>query len=270
MTLRTIRRLSRWLAPLAATLFMGACTTLGPDYEEPRADWLKDWDRTLHGLVTGEGGDLPDLSFWWRTFNDPVLNRLIEQARLNNPDLRIAALRIFESRALLGIAGSYLYPQSQQINGGASHNRRNAPDDASDGSFNTYQAGFNVAWEMDFWGRFRRGIESAESAFFASQENQRAVQVLINAQIVDLYYSYRVTEARIDIARKNAKIQERSYRITEGQFNSGNTSELDVRQARTQYLATLLKWFGANEADLRAVLLDYGNFDTAALDLGFL
>lgn len=227
----------------AILLALTGCTMVGPDFEEPEADWLDTWDQSLHGLTTEEKeGERPELAFWWTMFNDPVLNQLIELAHQNNRQLRIAALRIFESRALLGIAGSSLYPQVQQITGAISYtDRQNSanPDAITNGSRTAYNAGFNIAWEMDFWGRFRRSIESADAAFFASVENQRAVQVLINVQVVDLYFSYRVTQARMAIARKNAKIQERSFHIATELYRSGNTSELDLQQAKTQYLSTL-------------------------------
>ncbi len=157
-------------------------------------------------------------------FNDPVLNRLIESARQDNLSLRIAGLRILESRAQLGIADSSLYPQVQQVNGAIDRvNTRQhggaLPND--DQSLASYQAGFNLAWELDFWGRFRRGIESADAAFFASIANQQDVQVLLSAQVADLYFAYRTTELRIAIARENAAIQKRSYEITERIFTSG-------------------------------------------------
>ncbi|WP_457667617.1 efflux transporter outer membrane subunit [Thiolapillus sp.] len=225
----------------AILVLLGGCATLGPDFEEPRSNWLDDWKPALHGIAASadQATEQPELSFWWRMFNDPVLNDLIRQAHDNNPQLRIAALRIFESRALAGIAGSSLYPQVQQFSGSATYvNSNNAPM-VADGGFGSYQAGFGVGWELDFWGRFRRSIESADAAFFASIENQQALQILINAQIVDLYFTYRTTQARITIANKNARIQEQSLKITREQFQSGNTSELDVQQARTQYLSTL-------------------------------
>jgi NodT family efflux transporter outer membrane factor (OMF) lipoprotein len=103
----------------------------------------------------------------------------------------------------------------------------------------SYQGGFNLVWELDFWGRFRRAIESADAAFFASIANQQDVQVLLSAQVSDLYYAYRTTELRIAIARENAAIQKRSYEITEQIYQSGQGSELDLQQAKTQYLATL-------------------------------
>ncbi len=226
-----------------AGLALSACTTLGPDYEEPQVGWLPAWQSQIDTMVSeaGESG-ADDLVFWWRQFNDPALNRLIEAARQENPSLRIAGLRILESRAQLGIAGSTLYPQVQQGTGALTYiNNRfhggNSPDDSQ--SYVAYQTGFNIGWELDFWGRFKRGIESADAAFFASIANQQDVQVLLSAQVADLYFAYRTTQLRILIARENAAIQRRSFDITYKIFKSGNGSELDVQQARTQYLATL-------------------------------
>ncbi len=231
------------LALIAGAFTLSACTLLGPDYREPEVAWLKDWQPSAYARATTRGEQhAADLRFWWRLFNDPILNRLIDSARQDNLSLRVAGLRILESRALLGIAGSSLYPQVQQASGGLNYvNTRQRggalPDDTQ--SQATYQMGFNMAWEMDFWGRFKRSIESADAAFFASIANQQDAQVLISAQVADSYFAYRTTEARIAIAHENAAIQKRSYEITERIFKGGGDSELDLQQAKTQYLATL-------------------------------
>ncbi|WP_457675525.1 efflux transporter outer membrane subunit [Thiolapillus sp.] len=226
---------------VACLVPLSACTTLGPDFSPPRSDWLKNWDTTLHGLAIRKdsGEEIPDASFWQNFISDPLLQTFITEAHHANPRLRLAALRIFESRALLGMANSSLYPQVQQATGSMGFVESENHDTGRNSSISNYRLGLGIGWELDFWGRFRRSIESADATFFASIENQRAVQVLINAQVIDLYFAYRITQARIRIARKNTEIQKRSYRITTEQFNSGNTSELDVQQARTQYLATL-------------------------------
>ncbi len=231
----------------AILLFVGialsGCTTLGPDYQEPKVDWLDEWQTALYGQVgKPEAQSENDLRFWWTLFDDPALNQLIELARQENPSLRIAGLRILESRAQLGIAGSTLYPQVQQLVGAVDYvnTKQRGGDLPSDNqSFGSYQAGFNLGWELDFWGRFRRGIESADAAFFASIADQQDVQVLLTAQIADLYYAHRTIELQIKIARENAAIQKRSYEITERIFKSGEQGELDLQQARTQYLSTL-------------------------------
>lgn len=231
------------LALACGALALGACTTLGPEFQEPAVDWAETWQPPLAGqAVKGTDVDPADVGFWWQQFNDPVLDQLIELARRENPSLRIAGLRILESRAQLGIAGSSLYPQVQQGSGALNYvNTRyhggNVPDDSQ--SFVGYQVGFNLGWELDFWGRFKRGIESADAAFFASIADQQDVQVLLSAQVADLYFAYRTTQLRIVIAHENAATQKRSFEITDKIFKGGNGSELDVQQAKTQYLATL-------------------------------
>jgi len=224
---------------LLGLLTLSACTTVGPDYEEPVVDWLQEW-QLKQSNASGSDTDI-DFEFWWRIFNDPVLSQLIEEARQGNHSLRIAGLRIFESRALLGIAKSSLYPQLQQVNGSASYvnNQSHGGNAPQSQSFANYKAGFNLGWELDFWGRFQRSIESADAAFFASITNQQDAQVLLTAQVANAYFSYRTTQDRITIAHQNAKIQKRSYEITTNVFKSGEGSELDLQQAKTQYLAIL-------------------------------
>ncbi len=222
---------------------LSACTTLGPDYQEPDVAWLQDWEPVVYGATADQTTQKRiDLRFWWQLFNDPILNKLITIARQENIQLRIAGLRIFESRALLGIAGSNRYPQVQQIGGAVNYvNNQSYGGELpnSSQSFGNANIGFSLGWELDFWGRFQRGIESADAAFFASIANQQDVQVLISAQLTDLYFAYRTTEARIVIAHKNADIQKRSFEITDALYRNGENSELDLQQAKTQYLATL-------------------------------
>jgi len=234
--------LARFLL-ICALLGLSACTTLGPDSREPEVAWLSNWQSDLYTQVGGSQQRSGfDTRFWWRLFDDTVLNDLIDTLKRENPSLRIAGLRILESRAVLGIAGSNLYPQVQQLDGAISYvNTRQHGGVASSNnqSLTSYQAGLGLGWELDFWGRFRRGIEAADAAFFASITNQQDVQVLLSAQVADLYYAYRTTELRVNIARENATIQKRSFNITEQIYNSGQGSELDLQQAKTQYLATL-------------------------------
>jgi len=238
-----------FLRPLARSaacvlgLALSACTTLGPDYSEPQVSWLGAWEQSqLHGLREGAGaGGETDLEFWWKRFADPGLNALLSGAREANPSLRIAGLRILESRARIGIATSGRYPQIQQATSAValvnSHRFGGAlPNDSQ--NLAQYDVGFGLAWELDFWGRFQRGIESADAAFFASVAAQQDLQVLLTAQVTDLYFAYRTVERRLEVTRDNINLRERSYEITRHKFESGDTSELDVQQARTQLLVT--------------------------------
>lgn len=224
---------------VAGVPFFSACTTLGPDAEEPEVAWLQNWESTLNQeLGDASTQSQIDLEFWWRSFDDPILNDLIELAGAGNPNLRIAGLRVLESRAALGIALSQRYPQVQQVSGSASYVEQRFQG-GDDQNFRQYQSGGAFGWEGDFWGRFQRGIESADAAFFTSIANQRDLQVLLHTQVATSYYAYRTSQLRIKIAQANAKIQKRSFEITEHLFKSGQDSELDLQQAKTQYLSTL-------------------------------
>ena len=234
-----IMRIRRWALVVSAALLAG-CVTLGPDYEEPDVAWLQDWQTDLYGQVKSESEQSDaDLSFWWQVFDDPVLSTLVVEARRNSPTMQLAGLAVLESRAVAGIADSARFPQVQQVTGSAASVTAGETGSGDSDSFGDYGLAFGIGWEMDFWGRFRRSIESADAAFFASIANQQNVQVLLASQVASLYYGYLSTKLRIEIAEQNAAIQKRSYEITEELFNSGQESELDLQQAKTQYLSTL-------------------------------
>lgn len=225
----------------AVLLCLAGCTVLGPDYDEPDIAWLAQWQPDLYGQLSDDAaGD--DLAAWWQRFDDPVLTRLVDEVLAANPSLIQAGLRVLEARARLTGAEALRLPQQQQLRSSAAYLRQRRSDGllpASDDSFGSYDASLVAGWELDFWGRFERGVQSADAAFFASVAQQRDLQVLLIAQTVDLYYALRTTELRTAIARKNADIQKRSFEITTRLFESGQQAELDLQQARTQYLATL-------------------------------
>ncbi|MEH6637583.1 MAG: TolC family protein [Halioglobus sp.] len=237
-----MRRAQKAFVVACAALALQACTTLGPDYEEPKVEWLDEWQTNLYGQAITTDTTEEDLDFWWLAFNDPILNGLIETAREKNSTLQIAALAIVQSRALLGIATGNQYPQQQQLSGSWARTDSwptEGDDSGNHSDLNSYNAGFNVGWELDFWGRYQRGIESADAAFFASITNYQNAQVLLSAQMAQAYFSYLTTLQRIKIARENGDLQKRSMEITTRLYESGQSSELDVQQAKTQYLSTL-------------------------------
>jgi len=226
---------------LIGMLCLGGCMRVGPDFEPQRTGWAVDW--STPALQQASRQQLqPDARQWWRVFGDPVLETLIAQADANNAGLRIAGLRIMEARAQLGIAQSGRYPQTQVVGANALYQHRSsrsAEGNPRPSSFWQYSAGFDIGWELDFWGRFSRAIESADALYFEAQANRDDVLVLLHAQVAESYYALRTAEARLRIARDNAGIQKRSYEITQKLFRSGETDELDLQQARTQYLSTL-------------------------------
>lgn len=228
------------MALAGAAAMLGGCTTVGPDFERPRVPWLSGWSGgSLEALAADPRRPRNGLlQAWWRNFDDPVLDQLVAEAQRVNPSVRIAGMRIMEARAQLGIADSTRYPQVQQATGevlGVGEQRSGGRDTSAV----TANAALRVSWELDFWGKFRRSIESADAAYLASIAQYDDMQVLMAAQVAGLYSSIRTVELRLRISRENAELQRRSLQITELHFKSGNESELDVQQAKAQYLGTL-------------------------------
>lgn len=228
------------LALLLITLGFSGCVQLGPDFTPQQTPWIDHWNSPALEQASQQKAQ-PDTLQWWTIFNDSVLDQLIAEADARNPNLQIAGLRVLEARAALGIAQSGLYPQVQQATAESIYLDRNQsggnlPRDAHAWQ---YGAGFNLGWELDFWGRFSRAIEASDATYFATQANYENALVLLRAQVADTYFALRTAQARLRIARENTQLQKRSYEITERLFNSGNSAELDLQQAKTQYLGTL-------------------------------
>jgi NodT family efflux transporter outer membrane factor (OMF) lipoprotein len=255
-----IRRRRAYGSPLAGlalpAALLAGCVTVGPDFETPDAVVAEDWHQPRAGGLASDG----DVEVaWWRLFGDPVLDELIVTAQRQNNTLQIAALRVLEARAQLGVATGLRYPQSQIASGNLTW--IGPPDDAPI-SVTGAQAslGAAVAWELDFWGRFRRGIESADAAFLASVAAYDQAMVLLVASVADVYTRLRTTEEQLRIARDNVAIQQRSYEITRVRFQEGADSELDVQQAKTLLLSTR-----ATIPALEASLAQLGNALSALL-----
>jgi outer membrane protein TolC len=160
--------------------------------------------------------------------------------------LEAAGLRIVQARAALGISDALIFPQQQSVSGSAAKLYQNEQ------SFNSAAIGLDVGWEMDIWGKYARGIETAEANLYASIASYRDVLVTITAEIARNYINYRTTEERMYLSRQNIAIQERVVEMTQVQYDSGNVSELDVQQAKTQLYATQAALPGLNIARLQS------------------
>jgi len=223
---------------LVAAVLISACAPVGPDFVRPEEPANPAWlDAELEQFDT----DSAELAEWWRTLNDPVLDELIATARRENNSLRIAGVRVLESQARLNIAVGNKYPQQQVLAGdvtaiGTSENAANSV--TTDTSFTEFNIGASVVWEIDFWGRFRRGIEAADADLLASIASYDDAMVLVTAQVADVYALVRSTEEQLRLAKESYEIQKRSFEIAEILFRNGSSSELDALQAHTQLLGT--------------------------------
>jgi NodT family efflux transporter outer membrane factor (OMF) lipoprotein len=238
-----------------------ACTAVGPDYVQPQAPVPEAWEPAPGAGLEATQYELIE---WWEVFEDPVLDQLVDIAHGQNYTLELAGLRVLESRAQLGIAIGTQYPQQQLAAGAVT--RISPSENAGQGNtaFNQYDLGGSLAWEMDFWGKFRRGIESADAALMASVANYDEAMVLVTAQVVSTYVTIRILEEQLRIARENLKLQQRSYDIAEVLYRYGQDSELDVQQSRALLLSTeatvpdLEKQLGLSQNALNT-LLGQGN-----------
>jgi len=170
-------------------------------------------------------------------FNDPVLNRLVYTAYQQNLPLKIAGLRILEARAQRGIAAGSLFPQQQRMTGAFSRNKfsdKMYPFGSFPGNreYDDWVTGFDMAWELDIWGRIRRGIESADANLNAQIENYDDVLVILQAEVAATYIQMRTLEQRLALVRKNIALQEEALKIIEKRFQGGVVGEIDVRQAK--------------------------------------
>jgi NodT family efflux transporter outer membrane factor (OMF) lipoprotein len=210
---------------------------VGPKFERPDVPLREEWSERDTTLTT----DAPPDSAWWRAFNDPTLDRLIQLAYQQNLPLQIAGLRILEARAQLGIAVGRQYPQLQAAFGSASAvglSKHAANSVLIDRDYWDYQLGFDAEWEIDFWRKYAEGVDAEEANFLATVADYDDALVSLTAEVARTYAVIRTFEVLIDFARQNVTVQEDGLRIADARFRNGATSELDVAQARTLLAST--------------------------------
>ncbi len=232
----------RWrLLFFVPVLLAFAGCMVGPNYQRPKVSVSPNWGETGDQRVRTESTTYRD---WWSTFNDPALDRLIAKAYRDNLTLQQAGVRVLQARAQLGIAVGEIFPQTQQAIGSVQYNRTSdrAATGAffNGGSFSYWQSqiGAQASWELDFWGRIRRGIESADASLLATLADYDNTLVTLTADVAKTYIALRTAEERIRIARENVEIQEQTLKIVEARFKYGTVTQLDVEQARTVLLNT--------------------------------
>ena len=232
-------RLNRLIlvAVVPALFGLGGCTTfpeyirngfkVGPNYATPPAPIADEWiDKRRDG---------EELTQWWTVFKDPILDDLVCTAYRQNLTLRQASARILEARAQLGIAVGAIFPQSQFLSGdytttAISGQTVNGPV-ARQSAFGQWNYGFHLAWEVDFWGRFRRGVESARANLDASVADYDDVLVTLLSDVASAYVQMRTLEKRIEDANENVKIQADTVKKAEARLKGDKLGQLTLDQA---------------------------------------
>jgi len=229
-----------YLSCLAAVaLGLSGCTSfsdyvhhgfkVGPEYTAAKAAVAQGWIDSTDVRVRTHAADL---SRWWRVFNDPVLNDLTQQAYSQNLNLKEFGTRILQARASLAIAKGEIFPQTQDATGGYSRNAGSIGKILPGISkfSDNWNMGFGLAWELDFWGQFRRTVLSAQAQLDASVENYDATLVTLLGDVSLYYIQMRQYQEQIELARQNVELQRDILKIVQARHDAGAVSELDVAQ----------------------------------------
>jgi multidrug efflux system outer membrane protein len=211
-------------------LLVAGCM-VGPDYGRPPI-LVPDNYRGVIGAPTAESfADLP----WFEVFRDPVLQELVREALQNNYDLRIAAARVEEARAQIGVARSFLFPQLNFNGGGSAQQVSRATDPpesfGANRNFQNWLLGFALAWELDVFGRIRRETESATATFLATEQAQRGVLITLVGDVAQSYFTLRELDLELEIARRTVQVNDETVRFYETRLSGGASNKLELNTA---------------------------------------
>lgn len=211
---------------------------VGPNYCPPCADVAEQYIAAADPRVSNRSADD---SRWWAAFHDPRLDNLIQIAYEQNLSLREACFRILEARMQRAIAVGNFFPQTQQAFADYSRsavsttvaNHQAIQQAIQQPFYSLWDGGFNLAWELDFWGRFRRAIESADAQVQVTVEDYDAALVLLVSSVADTYARVRTLQEQLRLTEANVALQRKTFDIVQTQRKLGKSNQLAVEQAAT-------------------------------------
>ncbi len=220
---------------------------VGPDYRPPAVKPVAEFRSQPAPPRTDS---LADLS-WWQVFHDVALRTMIETALEHNYDLELAADRVEQARALVGVAASQLYPQIG-YQGFAGREKTFVPLEQAGGNltFNAFGGLLNLAWELDVWGRIRRSTEAARANLFAQEYIRRGVMLTLVTDIAAGYFSLIELDREMEIAQNSSRTYRETLELFTQRFQFGKDSKLPVARAQAAYDSSL-----ANIATLKRAIV---------------
>lgn len=250
----------RPLAVIVMTLALGACT-LGPDYQRPQLPDAHAF-KQAEGWKSAAPADALQRGDWWKLYGDAELDALVSRLNVSNQNLAVAEAQYRQARALVGSARSQLFP-TLSGNAGVTRSRQTTGSSSSNvsaGVSESYEAGLSASWELDLWGRLRRGLEANRATMQASAADLAAVRLSLQAELVQTYLQLRVMDEQQRLLDQTVAAYARSLRLTENQYRAGIVPKSDVAQAQTQLKSTQaqaidLKWQRAQLEHAIAVLI---------------
>src|SRR5215210_6520537 len=240
-----------WLGLVAASLQLAGCM-VGPEYKRPpvvQPDGFK--SQTVNQPAP------PIVSDWWRLYADPNLDRLIATATASNQSLQLARARVDEARALARIAASYLAPTISVNPSFArtrlSGTRANPGTGSVQGgtTINDWLMPIDLTYEVDVWGRVRRGLQSGRAQAVATADDEAAVRLMVQTDVAQFYYTLRLLDTQIDILTQTVAAYQEQSRVLSVQLKTGLVSPIALYQAQAQLEAT-----SAQQRDLQRARAD--------------
>ena len=224
---------------------------VGPDYKRPEVKPVEDF-RSQIG--PSEATSLADLA-WWQVFNDKALQGLIVTALEHNYDLELAADRVQQSRALVGVAASQLYPQIG-YQGFVGREKAFTPLEEAGGNitYNAFGGLLNLVWELDVWGRIRRSTEAARANLFAQEYVRRGVMLSLVSDVAASYFSLLELDRELAIAQESARTYKQTLDLFTQRYQFGKDSKLPVARAQAAYDSSL-----ASIASLKRAIVQQEN-----------
>jgi outer membrane protein, multidrug efflux system len=224
------------ISALAVALSVAGCGTLGPDYQRPSQSLPV-------GAIKPQSTHIAngvDWLMWWKSFEDSALNTLLDEATANSQDLALAAARIEESRASLGLTHASRFPT---LDANVSASRAQVSETGgrlqpgASPRNNDFQPSLAAAFEIDFWGKFRRADEAARARLLASEANRGTVLATLYANVAQTYFALRALDAQVTLAEQTLATRKENLRLQIKRFEGGVAGDLEVQQATAEAAA---------------------------------
>ncbi len=240
----------RVILPSFAVLLAG-CFAVGPDYKPPAMQIPQHWTETAGAsLSPAKQTNETQADKWWKSFNDPILDKLISEALTSNLNLKIALERVKDARILRAATIAAGLPSlTAKSNVSRRFNNSSSSQSGSSGSaiggsgvgnqlINIFSLGFDAQWELDFFGGIRRAVEAADATIDTEVENSRDVLITLLGDVARNYIELRANQQLLAISRQDLLAQQDTLALTQIRQQSGLASMLDVTQAQAQIATT--------------------------------
>jgi multidrug efflux system outer membrane protein len=218
----------RKVAFLPVLLLFAGCA-VGPNYKRPAVNLPTDY-RAAAPAQSDSAASLGNEK-WWEVYQDPVLAQLIHTALQQNYDARIAATRVLEAQAQLGITRANQFPSASVGAGVSSQQNAKVSNLFPAYQVNEGQLNLSVIWNLDFWGKYRRQTEEARAQLLATKWGQQAVISSLVANVATAYFELRALDAELEIAKRTLGSRQQSLQLTRVLETHGSASDLDVSQS---------------------------------------